>query len=293
MLQKYNFINRQSILLLCLLILSGLALQSCFGTSKHRGGKLSDAMEASSDDHEGERKVDTRHDPDEEDDDEDYVIGIAGDPDAYIETDSAHAEPPPEQSIDIIEGRNNAWLTIAGGTGVMREEDFYGWNHFNLALGGFIAERHYLEINAGISGAPIQETSLLSESLDNGVFLLKLGAGYKFYTTPPHTFMGLYLCGGLGYAYMRWSYKNPFEAMAYDEYGNELGMETISSDGVSGFEMYIGAGLNVVQTEGFQLGGEVLPGFIAWGGETSEGFDNDVFNTFYYTKLKVFIRFGW
>ena len=81
--------------------------------------------------------------------------------------------------------------------------------------------------------------------------------------------------------------------MAYDEYGNALGMETISSDGLSGFEIYAGLGLNVVQTDGFQLGAEALPGLIAWGGETSEGFDNDVFHTFYYTKLKFFLRFGW
>ena len=105
--------------------------------------------------------------------------------------------------------------------------------------------------------------------------------------------MGLYLCAGLGYTYMRWSYKNPFQAMAYGEYGDELGMDTISSDGLSGFELYTGLGLNLVQTEGFQLGAEALPGLIIWGGETSEGFDNDVFDTFYYTKLKIFLRFGW
>jgi hypothetical protein len=293
MLKICFFFSRQGILVLCLLIVSGLILQSCFGTNKNRRGKLSDAMEESSDEHKGERKVDTKPDPDYEDDDEDYVIGIVSEPDAYVETDSAYYEPPPEQSVDIIEGKKNTWLTIGAGTGVLREEDLYGLNHFNLALGTFIEKKHYLELLAGLSGAPIQETSLLSESLDNGVVVFQLGLGYKYFFTPPHTFLGIYFCAGLGYAYMRWSYKNPFQAMAYDEYGDELGMETISSDGVSGFEMYTGLGLNVVQTEKFQLGGEVLPGFIAWGGETSEGFDNDVFDTFYYTKLKIFIRFGW
>jgi hypothetical protein len=290
---KYLFFNRNSILLLSLLILSGLVLQGCFGTSKNRRGKLSDAMEEASDEHEGERRVDTQPDPDDEDDDEIYIVDVVSEPDGYVETDSAYYEPSPEQEVDIIEDTKNTWLTIAGGTGLLREEDFYGLNHFNLALGTYLEERHYLELYAGLGSAPIQETSLLNESLDDGIVLFQLGLGYKFYTTPQHTFMGVYICAGLGYAYMRWSYKNPFEAMAYDEYGNELGMETISSDGVSGFEMYAGLGLNVVQTEKFQLGGEVLPGFIAWGGETSEGFDNDVFNTFYYTKLKIFIRIGW
>jgi hypothetical protein len=296
--KKYVFFHLQGIMVLCLLLVAGLILQSCFGTSKNRRGKLSDAMEESSDEHEGERKVDTQPDPDDEDyDDEyyedDYVVGVVSEPDSYVETDPSDADSTAFLSVDFIEGRRQTWLTVAGGTGLLREEEFYGLNHFNLALGTFVAEKHYLELLAGIGSAPVQETSLLNESLDGGVLLLQLGAGYQYYLTPTHTFMGLYLRAGLGYAYMRWSYKNPFAAMAYDDYGNELGLETISSDGVSGFELYAGLGLNVVQTEGFQLGGEVLPGLIAWGGETSEGFDNDVFNTFYYTKLKVFVRFGW
>lgn len=298
MLKKFFFFNAQGLLILCLLIISGLILQSCFGTNKNRRGSLSDAMEESSDEHKGERKVDTEPDPDyDEDDDPIDVVDVAVGTAAFLSADSMAVDPPPTHSSVydsnvVIEDPKTPWLTIAGGTGVLKENDFYGLNHFNLALGTFIKGRHYVELAAGFSLAPVQETSLLSESLEDGVYLLQIGLGYKFYVTPKHTFMGFYLCAGLGYAYMRWSYKNPFEAMAYDEYGDELGMETISSDGVSGFEMYTGLGLNVIQTEGFQLGGEVLPGFIAWGGQTSEGFDNDVFDTFYYTKLKFFVRFG-
>jgi hypothetical protein len=288
MFKKYLFCNLQGMLVLCLLIVSGLILQSCFGTSKHRGGKLSDAMEEASDEHEGERKVDTQPDPEYEDDEPEHVVGVVSEPAALAADDSLSVD-----SAIVFPGRKLNWFTIGGGTGLLKEDNFFGLNHFNLAIGAYLEERHYLELTAGVSSAPVQETSLLSESLDGGVILLQLGLGYKFYTTPLHTFMGLYLCAGLGYTYMRWSYKNPFEAMTYDEYGNALGMETISSDGLSGFELYAGLGLNLVQTEGFQLGAEVLPGLIAWGGESSEGFDNDVFDTFYYTKLKFFIRFGW
>jgi hypothetical protein len=306
MFKDYFFLNRQGILVLCLLLISGLILQSCFGTNKNRRGKLSDAMEESSDEHKGKRKVDTQPDPDyedDEDDDTDFVIGVASGTAALLAEDSLSVDSPDyvstaadsvaDASAVVIEGRKQNWFTLAAGTGVLREEDFYGLNHFNLAFGGFLTEKNYLELSAGFSLAPVQETSLLNESLESGVYLLQIGLGYKYYTTPKHTFMGFYLCAGLGYAYMRWSYKNPFQAMAYDEYGDELGMETISSDGVSGFELYTGLGLNVVQTEGFQLGAEVLPGLIAWGGETSEGFDNDVFDAFYYTKLRFFVRFEW
>jgi hypothetical protein len=185
------------------------------------------------------------------------------------------------------------WLTLAGGTGVMKSSDFYGLNHVTIALGTFPAGRHYIELLAGVSWAPVQETSTLSESLDGGISMVHLGLGYQYHTSPKHTFMSLYICAGLSYTYMWWSYKNPFEAMEYDEYGNPIGMETISSDGLSGFEIYIGLGANLVQTENFNLGAEVLPGLIAWLGETSEGFDNDVFDTFTYTRFKFFVRFGW
>ena len=76
MVKKYFYFNLHSILLLCLLIVSGLILQSCAGSQKHRSGKLSDAMEKSSDEHEGERKVDTQPDPEDEDDEDEYFLGI-------------------------------------------------------------------------------------------------------------------------------------------------------------------------------------------------------------------------
>lgn len=293
MFKKYFFLSLHGFLVMCMLIIFGLILQSCFGTSKNRRGKLSDAIEESSDEHKGKRKVETQPDPDYEEDEPDYVVGVVSETEALVEDDSLSADSVPVDSAIIIQRRSQDWFTVAGGTGLLKQDDFFGLNHFNLAIGTFPAEKHYLELAAGFSWAPVQETSLLSQSLDGGVILFHIGLGYNYYFTPEHTFMGIYLCAGLGYAYMRWSYKNPFEAMAYDENGNELGMETISSDGLSGFELYTGFGLNLVQTEGFQFGAKVLPGLIAWGGETSEGFDNDVFDTFYYTKLKLFIRIGW
>ena len=281
---------RHALFLICLFSVCALFVQSCASSNKNRSGKLSDAMEEASDEHKGERKVNTQPDPDDEDEDNDiaYSVDAGGHSSSLVANDSLTAD---STLIDVESNLN--WFTLSGGTGLLKKDDFFGLNHASLALGAYAAQRHYFEVYAGISWAPVQETSMLSESLDGGVTLLQIGAGYKFYATPRHTFLGLYLCAGLGYAYMRWSYKNPFEAMAYDENGNELGMDTISGDGLSGFEMFAGLGVNLVQSKNFQLGAEVLPGLITWGGETSEGFNNDVFDTFYYTKLKLSLRFGW
>lgn len=284
--------NHRGILLLCYLILITLILQSCFGTSKHRSGKLSDAMEEASDKHKGERKVETE--PDYDDDESEYEVEETGLAAALVEDDSSIVgdSQPPEATF-LIEGRRETWFSIAGGTGLLKRDDFYGLNHGNLAIGTFVAEKHYFELATGAAWAPVQKTSMFNESIDGGVVLLQINGCYKYHFTPRHTFLGLYAIAGLGYAYMRWTYKHPFEAMAYDEEGYELGMETISGDGLSGFEIFTGLGINLIQTESFQLGTELLPGAIFWGGETSEGFDNDVFNDFYYTKLRIALRFGW
>ena len=257
---KSFLMGARLILIGTVFIIIALFMQNCFGSSKHRRGKLSDAMEEASDEHEGDREVETQPDPDYEEDETEYIIGTAVQPNSLTEEDSLAAD-----SVLAFREPELTWLTIAGGTGLMRSDDYFGLNHFNLALGAYPARQHYLELAAGISWAPIQEASLLNESLDGGVTLLQLSLGYKYFTSPGHTFMSIFLTGGLGYTYMHWSYKNPFQAMAYDEYGNALGMETISGDGLSGFEIYIGLGLNLIQTKNVQLGAEGLPGLVPSG----------------------------
>lgn len=274
-----------------LFLICGLLMCSCTSTSSHRRGKLSDAMEKASDDDKEDRVVDTEPDPDDDyydDEDTDDVFIDPTQPVYIISDDSSLAD-----SNVVLLAPRTTWLTMAGGSGLLKKDDFYGLNHFNLALGVFVRQQHYLELTAGFGWAPVQEASLLNEALDGGIFLIHLGGAYRYYFTPSHTFMGFYLCAGMGYAYMHWSYKYPFEAMEYDEYGDELGMDTISSDGLSGFELYTGLGINLVQSKQFQFGAEALPGMILWGGSTSEGFDNDVIDNLYYTKFKIFIRFGW
>jgi hypothetical protein len=277
-------------LFLILLFMIVFLIQSCSGTSKNRRGKLSDAVEKASDDHDDNREVKTEPDPNE-DEDEDYedlyYIEESVEPSHYVENDSLTNEKLAKES-----GRNPWWLLVSGGTGFLESTEFYGLNHFNLGVGGYNQSgHHFLNLSAGFGWSPVQETSILNASLDGGINLLNIGLGYKYFVTSSHTLMGFYLSFGIHYNYMFWSYKNSIEAMAYDEYGNEIGMETISSDGLPGFEFYFGIGLNIIQSEGIQLGIEGSPGLILWLPETSEGFDNDVFGTFYYIKLKVVLSF--
>jgi len=276
---------------LFLLLLLIAFFSNCASSSHHhRRGKLSDAMEKASDESE-DREVDTEPDPDpdyyyEEDDDE-YIYQSFSD-DTLNQQQSSDMHP---EIMDTDLESSPAWISIKGGTGFIKGKDFFGFNHFNLAAGTFPIPQHRVEFNAGFAWAPLQQTSTLKKSLDGGVTLLNLGLNYKWFTTPEHTFLGQYFSFGFKYNYMIWSYKNPILADYYDDWGNYEGTEEITGDGLSGFEFYSGIGFHVMQVKGFQIGTEVSPGVIFWVWETTEGFENDVFSTFWYVKFKVLINF--
>ena len=265
--------------------------QSCFSSSHHRRGKLSDAMDKASDDNKEDREVETEPDPDYYEEEEVFVVHFGSEDTLNQQQANLTDENMQPEIMETDLEATLAWLSIRGGTGLIKGKDYFGLNHFNLAVAAFPEPQHRVEFNAGFAWAPIQHTSALKQSLDGGVTLLNLGLNYKWFTTPEHTFLGQYFTFGFKYNYMIWSYKNPILADYYDDWGNYEGTDEITGDGLSGFEFYSGIGFHVLQVKGFQIGTELSPGVIFWVWETTEGFENDVFPTFWYIKFKVLINF--
>jgi len=267
-------------------------LSSCASSSHHnRRGSLSDAMDKASDESE-DREIETEPDPKpeyyyEEEEDDEYIYHSVSD-DSLNQQQASDMQP---EIMDTDFDSSPTWFAIRGGTGLIKGKDFFGLNHFNLSLGKSFTEQHRFDLNAGFTWAPIQHTSVLKQSLVGGVTLLNLGLNYNYYTTHEHTFLGQYFSFGFKYNYMIWSYKNPILADYFDDWGNYEGTEEITGDGLSGFEFYSGIGFHVLQVKGFQIGTEVSPGVIFWVWETTEGFENDVFSTFWYVKFKVLVNF--
>jgi hypothetical protein len=290
MLKKMLFLLLHLILIFTLINF----FSSCFSSNHNRRGSLSDAMDKASDDNE-DRQVDTEpdHEPEiyyEEDNEDEYLYqSFKNDSSNLHDKYSDDQNSYPEIIEDDMESIP-AWLSIQGGTGILKGKDYFGLNHFNLSLAANPVSHQRLALNAGFAWAPLQNTSVLKQSLDGGVILLNLGFNYNYYTTHEHTFLGQYFTFGFKYNYMIWSYKNPILADYYDDWGNYDGTEEISNDGLSGFEFYSGVGFHILQVKGFQVGGEVSPGVIFWVWETTEGFENDVFSTFWYIKFKVLVN---
>lgn len=185
---------------------------------------------------------------------------------------------------------SNGRFGIAYGSGAMNNKDFYGLNSLTLSLEGFAGEKTRLDLKAGFSFAPIQQTSDLNESLSDGVVLLFAGFQYNRFTTPRYTFMGQYFFGGMNLALMVWSYKNPIFADEYDDYGNVIYTEKITSDALVGYDFHAGLGWNLAQTKIVNFGLELDLGITFWSWTTKEGFDNDVFESFRYAKINFMAK---
>ena len=260
-------------IILCFLFLQGCC--SSFLSGGHRGS-LSDAMEKASDDYEGDREVETEDDWAEDEHEFETVVSE----DVTSSSLTGQTSASQADSLNRIHGRV---FTISGGPGLLSGEDYYGYHHVNLGFGICSKEHHIAQLYIGYMSVPVSTTGALHRSLDNGVLLLQAGGEIKYFMTPQYTFMGQYFIGGLAFHYMLWTYKNTIYADG----------ESINSDSVTGFELYAGAGVNLMQTRYFQMGGECLPGVILWNNETSRGFKNDVFGTFWHVKFRINFNFIW
>jgi hypothetical protein len=268
---------------LLLLSFIPLFLAACAGSSRSNGARLSEAMRKASDDNSGDRTVATRPLYQEADTSGsllgDFLSAVTIVHDSTSESPRDSRAPKEKQSDAPAQP---TWLSLGGGSGVINSNALYGLNHIEARLSGYLSQRTRLALIGGIDFAPVQTTSNLARSLDGGLLILNARGQFNWYTTPQHTFLGQYFFLGGGYNYMMWQYRNAIRAAG----------RSVRSDALDGVEFFGGVGLNLIQTKHFQLGGEVTPGIMLWFPTTSEGFANDVFSAFPYTRFTMVLSFG-
>ncbi|MBF0225708.1 MAG: hypothetical protein HQK76_09665 [Desulfobacterales bacterium] len=254
-------------LLKILLILAFIFFYGCFGTQHKYRGKLSDAMDKSSDTYEGERKISSAENSN-------GINSEVNSQEKQNETNLFTASESKELEHDTDD---NFFVGFSGGSGILKGEDFLNINYFNASFGTYYDDYKRFELFAGMAWAPIKETSELNNSIENGVIMFNAGLAFKIFTTPRHTFLGQYFILGADYTLMFWTYKNDIK----------VDNDYISADNIEGIELFTGIGINFLQTNFFQIGGEILPSVIFWLPLTNEGFENDVFNPFLMIKFKI------
>ncbi|NOR44788.1 MAG: hypothetical protein GQ534_04310 [Candidatus Delongbacteria bacterium] len=279
------------------IIFALLLLSSCTTSRNRSAGKLSDAMEKSSDDYEGERKIKAVVTEDEEDEDEyDGHGGYNGDTN-YHNENPLFVTYEKEQSTNVLIPQDQ-WLGFQFGTGFLSSESFYGLSSFSLTGNMFTSKKRSLSYEFGFDYSPLQTAeidlndSTIVNALEGGIVSLHAGFQRRFYVTPKHTFLGNYYSLGARVHAMFWEYKNELEVIEYDEYDNPIGTDYVKHDHIWGVDLNAAVGFNLMQFKHLRIGVEFNPGITIWWFDTYQGFTNDVFAPFVYLKTNFRFLLG-
>jgi hypothetical protein len=241
-----------------------LVLASCMTAPSDKDrGSLSDAMDKARDDYPEEREV-----PDE---------------DKEFPPEEEERQQPEEDDTGIAEQPASfdgpVYFGGRGGNAVYSYPYFEPYYDAELLLGYGVKHTEVL-LYGGYKAVTPKDDSEIKESIEEGVLILRGGVEGRYYPFPELQVFSPYALAQFGGLYMYWSFRNPLTA----------GADTIAADSVFGFMLGAGAGVNLINTDSFRLGGAFIPELFLFYSETQEGFENDVFD--FYSTVRWAIEVG-
>jgi len=237
---------------------------SCFSAPDHYRGDLSDAMDRSQDDWEGSREIPDDDDDWWNDDDDDWL----DDDDDYWDDNNdywddedrdEYSEPIDLAPLDLTYMLRSGSSLTAGpyfnsSTDV---EALVGYEDAHWALYGF----------AGVKILQANPRHSIVESIKPEPFYLYAGGELRYYLMEDWKYMSPYGLLRVGGHSLFWNYQN-----AVTDDG-----DTISSDSISGLEVGLGAGIEVLRTDHLFLGVQIIPDAYLFSPYTMRGFNNNYF----------------
>ncbi len=203
-----------------LLTTPGLFFSGCATDGRHHG-KLSDAIEAASDENDGDREVDNTHThPIDDNNYEQERIRVQETSPHGVAGTAREDSTTRAKSLPLIIGAR-VDQGLAGG------EEFSGFNRFTIGVGARMSPRMVGFFHVGLGFLEMEKNSELRLSIDPDPVYLHVGAQVQYFFTPEHTLMGLYAHGGIDIGYMNWGYKNDIQVDG----------DVISGDGLKGMDI--------------------------------------------------------
>ena len=231
---------------------------SCSTVPTHYRGSLSDAMDKSRDDYEGDRTVpDAQRAPAYPQPERYPAYGYYG-----------PAETSPEPGIPS--GPSEFWIGIRGGNGYYASRDMEPLADGDIVAGGETTPNIELDLYAGFRVNKAVAGSALDASVKDPLLFLKAGVEGRYSPLPDWPVFSPYLSAGMAGFYMGWNFRNAVYS----------GYDTITSDSIGGVVMHVGAGIYLLRLERFRIGIAARPELYLFGMVTGEGFDNDYFDYF-------------
>lgn len=175
-----------------------------------------------------------------------------------------------------------AWIGLGFGGG------FCATGHYESMIGGAITfgkaigDNGWLELSAGYTATPLQQTSLLRESINDNPGMLSFAGNARAFLTSADQPVRYYVLFGLGMDFLLWTYDEPINTA-----NDEGGVDYVYDDAVPGIDIHLGIGFMLHRESGVLVFAELVPGVKLWFDETSNGFTNDLFSNYGYAVLKI------
>jgi hypothetical protein len=165
--------------------------------------------------------------------------------------------------LSYSHGINNAWHDAEfDGLSLHWTWEFYNGRYHSLEVGG-----RYAQIGVG------HELFGSIDDFTDGI----IAYTYRYSCTPQYTAASIFLLVGFGIDYLHWEYKNAISSDVYNENGQYLRTDVISSDGLVGISPSVGIGvaLNLLPT--IKPIVYVRGGVNLYNDKTTRSFNNDLF----------------
>lgn len=258
------FIRSIPVLLTIFLFVSG-----CGSTSTIKRGKLSDAMEKSSNEYEGRRHIESQR-----------------------ESYSNNLEPAETENQDdllVIENNNESILPggddarmasfgLQRGYGLFSGEKYRTHDSYYVTLGSNEINRWRTALFIGTELIEVNPSSSLYQSVSKDLTLLSIGIKGEYMLLDRQQIVRPYLMGGVGASYLIWRYNNSFTSSSGG---------TITSDSVGGASLHIGAGLAIEPSKFIRITAEFTPKLHLLEESTRLNFENDVFGAIGLTDTNI------
>lgn len=280
----------QQIKAILIFLLTAILVSCSYASDKERG-KLSEAVEKSNDDYEGERKV---ADTQESDDEEDgslfwFILNLLSSSDDDDHDVNDDMEDDDDETVNMEICYQSFGLSLLGG--LHHSLNYSRFAGFSLQYSLAFHPNRIHSLEYGHHFFPIKQNSYFYGSIPR-LSNVSFGYQFRYYFSPAHKPMSPFLAFGLESKILSWKYKNPVYTDVYDEFGNFLLTEEISSDRIFNISSSIGTGVTFLRTKKINTSIGIHLGGIIYKDKTFESFENDLFFPDFFARLNVTFEFS-
>jgi|GEM_PF-5799254 len=178
------------------------------------------------------------------------------------------------------------WIGFGVNGSLVNNPDISTIYNIELSSGKYVNYENYIQLTGGYGIIEVKDNSSLRTVIDKNLSLYSLGIEFKtylftYYKTKP------YIIFGIGYNLITWKYVDPVELTDGYFIKNDY------YDRLHALDLHTGFGFNVMDNINKHCRIEFTSGIILPSGKTYYEFNNDLFQSTIYLKMKLGLYYAY